>query len=50
MNHTLDLLHNRISLRRYADKQITDEELNTILEATLRAPSAGNMMYKISKI
>ncbi len=44
MKQTLDLLHNRISLRRYADKQITDEELNTILEATLRAPSAGNMM------
>ena len=44
MNQTLDLINNRISLRRYADRPVTDIDLNTIIEGAMRAPTAGNMM------
>lgn len=44
MNQVLDLIHNRISLRRYANKSVTDEDLNIIIESAMRAPTAGNMM------
>jgi FMN reductase (NADPH) len=41
---TIDLLKNRMSLRKYSDKPITKEHLDIILESTMRAPTAGNMM------
>lgn len=44
MNETLELLKNRKSVRSYSDKAITPEDKNAILSATLRAPTAGNMM------
>lgn len=44
MNETLELLKNRKSVRSYSDKEITPEDKNAILSATLRAPTAGNMM------
>ncbi|MGO1372405.1 MAG: nitroreductase family protein [Senegalia sp. (in: firmicutes)] len=44
MNETLEVLNNRMSLRRYKEKEITDEDLERILHSTMRAPSAGNMM------
>jgi len=44
MNSTLDLLNNRMSLRKYDSKPISDEDMNLIIEGALRAPSAGNMM------
>lgn len=40
----LDLLKNRMSLRKYADKPILKEHLDIILESAMRAPTAGNMM------
>lgn len=33
-----------MSLRKYADNSISEEHMNLILESTLRAPTAGNMM------
>ncbi len=44
MNPVLGVIHGRTSLRRYKDHPISDQDLQTILEATLRAPTAGNMM------
>lgn len=44
MNETINTIKNRISLRKYANKDITNETLNLILESALRAPTAGNMM------
>jgi len=44
MNETLNVLNNRISLRRYKDKPISEDHLEQILYSTMRAPTAGNMM------
>lgn len=44
MNPTLKLIHNRTSLRLYKDCPISEEHLQTLLAATLKAPTAGNMM------
>ena len=43
-NQTLEVLNNRASLRVYDDREISQEILDTILEATMRAPNAGNQM------
>lgn len=51
MNPTLDLLMQRKSTRVYADRPVTQEDRDAILAATLRAPTAGNMMlYTIIEI
>ncbi|MEJ5273060.1 MAG: nitroreductase family protein [Spirochaetota bacterium] len=48
LNETLNVIFNRISLRKYDKKSISDEDLNLILDATIRAPTAGNnMLYSI---
>ena len=44
MNETLALLLNRKSIRAYEKKDVTQSVKDTILAATLRAPTAGNMM------
>lgn len=44
MNPTLDVLLKRKSVRAYADCPVTPAEKDWILQATLRAPTAGNMM------
>ncbi|MCB2290592.1 nitroreductase family protein [Clostridium sp. CS001] len=44
MNETLKLLDDRTSLRKYADKSISNEDLQCILNGAMRAPTAGNMM------
>ncbi len=41
---TMDLLKNRMSLRKYADEPVTKEHLDIIIEGAMRAPTAGNMM------
>lgn len=47
-NPTLETLKTRRSCRKYLSKQITDEELNTVLEAGTYAPSArGKQSAKI---
>jgi nitroreductase len=44
----IDFLLNRRTIRQYSDKKITDETLNTILEAGIRASNCGNMqLYSI---
>lgn len=51
MNSTLDLLKNRMSLRKYDDRPIDEKDLDLILEGAMRAPTAGNMMlYSILNI
>ncbi|PPD57426.1 nitroreductase family protein [Dehalogenimonas etheniformans] len=51
MNDTLRVIHNRRSVRAYSDRPITREEKNEILEATFRAPTAGNLMlYSIIEV
>ena len=41
-NKTLTVIRNRRSIRQYKTRQITDGELNAILEAALFAPTAMN--------
>jgi len=38
-NETLNVIKNRRSIRKYKPQQITDQELNTVLEASIYAPT-----------
>lgn len=38
----LEALHTRRSIRKYTDKPVSDENIETILQAAMTAPSAGN--------
>ena len=42
MNETLEIIHNRRSIRQFKEEQIKDDELNQILEAAIYAPNARN--------
>lgn len=42
MNETIKVLKERRSIRKYKDIQITEEELNTILDCGMYAPSGKN--------
>jgi nitroreductase len=44
MNETIQALLNRKSIREYEARPIEPEVKRDILAATLRAPTAGNMM------
>ncbi|RKD34265.1 nitroreductase family protein [Thermohalobacter berrensis] len=44
MNSTIDIIKNRMSLRKYQNKPISKEHLDIIIESAMRAPTAGNMM------
>jgi len=44
MNETLNTIFNRTSLRKFSDKQVTQEEIDLIIKSAIRAPSAGNLM------
>lgn len=37
-----DAIHQRRSIRKYTDQPVTEEQISTILEAAMMAPSAGN--------
>lgn len=51
MNETIKLLTRRRSIRSYSEKEITGEEKQQILQATMQAPTAGNMMlYSIIEV
>ena len=51
MNETLQLLLNRQSIRAYEERPISAEDKDLLLQATLRAPTAGNMMlYSIIEV
>lgn len=39
-----EILRNRVSLRRYAERPLEEQDIKLIIEAALRAPTAGNMM------
>lgn len=43
MNQTIEDLKTRRSIRKFKDEQITDEELNTILEAGTYAPTGRGL-------
>ena len=48
MNPTLEVIANRRSVRKYANRQLLPAEKEAILQAALRAPTAGNqMLYSI---
>jgi FMN reductase (NADPH) len=51
MHETLTLIHNRRSIRSFSDRPIEPETLLALKEATLRAPTAGNMaLYSIIEV
>ena len=51
MNQTLNIIANRRSTRTYSNQPVTDEEKELIVQAVLRAPTAGNMMlYSIIEV
>jgi nitroreductase len=51
MNPVIELILNRKSIRVYKDKDISPEVKTQILAATLRAPTAGNLMlYSIIEV
>ena len=51
MNPTLEVIHNRRSVRQYIQEPLTEDEKETILSAAMRAPTAGNMMlYSIVEV
>jgi nitroreductase len=51
MNQTLELLLNRRSIRAYEERPISAADKELLLRATLRAPTAGNMMlYAIIEV
>jgi len=51
MNQTIEMIMKRRSTRVFSEEPISDEEKGLILDATLRAPTAGNMMlYSIIQI
>lgn len=41
-NEVIKAIRNRRSTRKYKDKQISEEELQTLLDAGIQAPSANN--------
>ncbi len=51
MNPTIELIMQRRSIRTYDSNPLTQEEKNTILQAAMRAPTAGAMMlYTIIEV
>ncbi|MNN06727.1 FMN reductase [NAD(P)H] [compost metagenome] len=44
MNDVINVISNRMSLRKYEEKKISKEHLDIIIESAMRAPTAGNMM------
>jgi len=44
MNETLRLIQERTSVRSFADRPVSDEDLAAIFHSAVRAPTAGNMM------
>jgi nitroreductase len=44
MNQTIDVILKRKSIRAYEDRPIAASERHAILQAAMRAPTAGNMM------
>jgi nitroreductase len=48
---TLDLMNKRVSIRNFNQSPIPSDEMKSIIQAAIQAPTAGNMMmYSIIKI
>lgn len=47
MNQTLEIIKNRRSIRNYKEEQISEAELQAILEAGLFAPSGATCAHGI---
>ena len=51
MNDTMNVIHNRRSVRVYQDRPIDRDTTDQIIQAAMRAPTAGNLMlYSIIEI
>lgn len=51
MNQVIDVINNRVSLRKYQEKEISMEHLDIILDSAIKAPTAGNQcLYSIIMI
>lgn len=51
MNETMQLIHNRRSIRAYRDQPVERETVDQVIGAAMRAPTAGNLMlYSILEI
>lgn len=50
INETLKILKQRRSIRSYKDEQITDEELQAVLEAGQYAPNAGDQAWHFTAV
>jgi len=51
MNDTLNTILNRVSLRKFSGKEVSESDKELIIESALRAPTAGNLMlYSIIKV
>lgn len=51
MNETIQVINRRRSVRNYSPESLTTGEKNTILQAAMRAPTAGNLMlYSIIEV
>lgn len=46
MNEILKVIKSRRSIRSFSDKQIKDNELETVLEAAQYAPNAGSQSWQ----
>jgi len=42
MDSALETIYARRSIRKYSDRPVTDEQVETVLRAAMAAPSAGN--------
>ncbi len=51
MNETLQVIHNRRSIRAYDERSLDRETVDLIIQMAMRAPTAGNLMlYSIIEI
>lgn len=51
VNPVIDVINKRTSLRKYAQKEISKEHLDLIIESAIKAPTAGNQcLYSIIMI
>ncbi|MHA1242160.1 MAG: nitroreductase family protein, partial [Promethearchaeota archaeon] len=50
-NQILESLNNRRTIRAYHPKTLSQDEIDTIIQGAMRAPTAGNlMMYSIIQV
>lgn len=43
VNNLMEIIRNRRSIRKFSDREISEEDLNTIIEAGMNAPSGLNL-------